>query len=53
MVLPGIPRRKDMNSPNQTQPKWGAKHDAIIARYEQRVKDGSVKEFVIIPRDKE
>jgi len=35
----------------QTQPKWGPKHDDIVKRYEQRVKEGKVKEFVIVPRD--
>ena len=37
---------------NMMNPKWGEKHDAIVARYEERVKSGSVKEIVIIPRDK-
>lgn len=35
----------------QIQPKWGAEHDVIVKRYEQRVKKGEVKEFVIVPRD--
>jgi hypothetical protein len=40
-----------MTSTKQTQPKWGAKHDAIIAQYEHDVKEGIIREVVIIPRD--
>jgi hypothetical protein len=35
----------------QIQPKWGSKHDAIVKRYEERVKKGEVKTFVIVHRD--
>ena len=41
----------DMSITEEIKPKWGTKHDAIVGRYEQRVKEGSVKEFVIITRD--
>ena len=37
---------------NDMSPTWGEKHDKIVARYEERVKSGSVKEIVMIPRDK-
>jgi hypothetical protein len=38
-------------SKTQTQPKWGTEEDEIVARYEQSVKQGTVKEILLISRD--
>jgi len=40
-----------MTDSNQIQPKWGTKHDLIITQYERDVKEGKVREVVLIPRD--
>jgi hypothetical protein len=33
------------------KPRCGSKHKEIIKRYEKRLAEGKVREFVIIPRD--
>ena len=38
-------------SMTQTQPKWGAEEDEIVARYEKSVSEGTVREILLISRD--
>jgi hypothetical protein len=38
---------------NTNTPIWGEKHDKIVAQYEERAQSGSIKEIVMIPKDKE
>ena len=33
------------------KPKWGARHDAVVARYEARKKDGTARTMIIGIRD--
>jgi hypothetical protein len=34
-------------------PNWGERQDKIVAQYEKRAESGSIKEIVMIPKDKE
>ena len=33
------------------QPQWAERHTKIVQGYEKKVKEGNIKEFVIIPKD--
>jgi len=34
-----------------SKPVWTNKHDKIIEEYKDQVKNGSIREIVLIPRD--
>jgi hypothetical protein len=40
-----------MTDIQQKELEWTKEDTNIVARYEQRVKEGSVKKFVIVPMD--
>lgn len=40
-----------MNQAGQWQPKWGSEHDAIVAKYREAFMNGTLKGFVIVPRE--
>jgi hypothetical protein len=35
----------------EIQPKWGDEENEMVARYEKRLREGNIEEFVIIPKD--